>query len=282
MVTLSAVSTVNGCPATATTTVDVLVTPVAQVFATPLSGCPPLEVSFLNATAFASLYIWDFGDGNAFIGEQPVHSYTEPGVYTATLLALNPNGCSDSTTATITVHPRPEAAFTYFSDPTPEAFLPVQFENRSLGAIAYQWDLGDGTTSFLTNPAHTYSLGLSCVFVPTLVAFNAFGCTDTTRSTIDINYDLRIWAPNAFRPDGDGLNEEFVIVGVDLEPATVVLRIFNRWGELLHETKGREPRWDGRVKGELAKNDVYVWTLSARTKCGFEDVDRIGHVTLIR
>jgi len=282
VVTLSALSTVNGCPATATITVDVLVTPVAQVFATPVAGCSPLEVSFINATAFASLYIWTFGDGNAFIGPQPVHVYTEPGVYTASLLAINPNGCADSTTATITVYPRPEAAFAFVTEPSPEAVLPVQFENLSIGAIAYQWDFGDGMTSFLTNPAHTYSLGISCSFTPSLIAINGFGCPDTARSSIDVNYDLRIWAPNAFRPDGDGLNEEFVIVGADLEPASVVLRIFNRWGELLHETRGREPRWDGRVNGQLAKNDVYVWTLSARTKCGFEDVDRMGHVTLIR
>jgi gliding motility-associated-like protein len=282
VVSLSAISTLNGCPATATDTVLVLVTPDAQVTATPLSGCSPLEVTFLNTTTFASNFFWTFGDGNAFIGEQPQYVYTEPGVYTADLLATNSNGCADSASATITVHPRPDAAFTYVTDPSPEANLPVQFENASTGAIAYQWDLGDGTVSFLTNPMHTYALGLSCDFTPELVAFNGFGCTDTARSSINIAYDLRIWAPNAFRPDGDGLNEEFVIVGTDIEQSSIHLRIFNRWGELIHETKGREPRWDGRINGELAKNDVYVWMLSARTKCGFEDIDRMGHVTVIR
>ena len=115
-----------------------------------------------------------------------------------------------------------------------------------------------------------------------LIAYNRYGCMDTTSRALCIDRDIRIWAPNAFRPDGDGLNEEFVIQGADMESSTVHLMIFNRWGELIHETKGREPRWDGRINGAMAKNDVYVWKLSARLKCGWEDADFIGHVTLIR
>jgi gliding motility-associated-like protein len=180
------------------------------------------------------------------------------------------------------VRPRPDAAFTYTTEPGPDAQLPVQFENLSTGAVAYRWNLGDGTETFLAEPFHTYSLGQTCSFVPSLIAYNGFGCSDTTRSSIGIDYDTRIWAPNAFRPDGDGLNEEFVIVVEDIEQTSVHLRIFNRWGELIHETKGQQARWDGRINGELAKNDVYVWMLSARTKCGFEDIDRMGHVTVIR
>ncbi|MEX1132281.1 MAG: PKD domain-containing protein, partial [Flavobacteriales bacterium] len=281
-VSLTAISTTNGCPATVSNPVEVLLTPVATIEALPIAGCPPLEVVFNGASTAADLFIWTFGDGNAFIGPTPTHIYTESGTFTAQLLALNGNGCADSTLATITVYPKPEAAFTYTTEPTLEPILPVQFENRSIDAIAYQWELGDGTMTFLTNPFHTYSLGVSCSFTPMLIAYNQFGCVDTTRRNIGIGYDLRIWAPNAFRPDGDGLNEEFVIRGADIEPSSVHLMIFNRWGELIHETRGKEPRWDGRINGTMAKNDVYVWKLSARLKCGFEDEDFIGHVTLIR
>jgi gliding motility-associated-like protein len=93
---------------------------------------------------------------------------------------------------------------------------------------------------------------------------------------------MRIWAPNAFSPDNDGINDIFSIVTSDVATEKSRLAIFNRWGVLIHEDIGFNPSWDGYIDGKLAKNDLYVWKYSGREKCGEEEVNLTGHVVLIK
>jgi len=281
-VSLTAFSTLNGCPATVMHPVVVLATPAASVTAVPSEGCAPLIVNFDGSTTVGDLFVWDLGDGNAATGASHTHIYMDEGVYSVQVIASNLNGCSDTANAVITVFPLPIAAFSYEMEVSPEAILPVVFENQSIGAYGYQWYFGDGHSSTFTHPAHVYDLGNSCQYEPMLIATNEYGCKDTTVKVLWVPRDLRIWVPNAFSPDGNGLNEEFVIPGADWELSTVHLMIFDRWGELIHETKGATPRWDGRMNGKVVKNDVYVWKVKAQLKCGYEEVEYIGHVTVVR
>jgi len=281
-VALTAFSTTTGCPATVVHPVEVLITPVASITATPSQGCAPLWVQFGNGSTDAGFFIWDLGDGNTSSDSLPLHGYEGAGTYTAQVIASNFSGCADTTSVVITVFPVPVASFTYVMDTLPEPILPVAFENLSEGATGYQWAFGDGGTSTFVHPDHVYQIGGDCSYSPSLIAINQYNCRDTVVRILDVPRDLRIWAPNAFSPTDDGLNESFVIQGADIDLATATLSIFDRWGQLIHESKGPTPSWDGRVNGTLAKNDVYVWKLKARMSCGYDEMERIGHVTLVR
>jgi large repetitive protein len=98
------------------------------------------------------------------------------------------NGCSDTSgTETITVFPKPVAAFTAS---TSNACInsEVNFTNQSDSATGYQWQFGDGTVSTLTNPVHAYATPGNYTVMLTAMHVNAPGnvCTDTALTTLQV------------------------------------------------------------------------------------------------
>jgi gliding motility-associated-like protein len=280
-VSLSAISSANGCPATHTNIIEVITTPEINIFADTLAGCPPFMVNFFNETINAVNYYWNLGDGNSFVGDTLQHVFENSGTYEVEIIAVNSNSCTDTTSLEITVYPQPIADFTFTTFDLDYRF-DVNFQNQSENAIAYYWDFGDGNVSYNFNPGNDYRKDGDCFYEPTLTAYNVFGCTDQKSKTINIPFELRVWAPNTFTPDGNNLNEVFQVVTVDVEPEISVLQIFDRWGVMIHEDKGVNPTWDGRIYNELAPVDSYVWKYTTRVKCGFEEYKAIGHVTIVR
>ncbi|MCK4661406.1 MAG: PKD domain-containing protein [Bacteroidales bacterium] len=111
------------------------------------------EITFENQSVYATDYLWDFGDGQTSEDENPIHIYTENGMYSVLLVAYNI--CStDSVTMNINVVTceTVNASFTY-SNNNGE----VTFENLSVGATNYLWNFDDGQTSESENPIHIYS-----------------------------------------------------------------------------------------------------------------------------
>ncbi len=280
-VTLDAFSSLNGCPNSVTDTIQVITTPVAQISTEEAEGCPPFTAVLTNDSENAVNFFWDLGDGNFFVGDTLTHTFMETGDYEVEVIAINSNSCADTTSIEITVYPQPIADFEF------ETFdndfnLDVDFENLSQDAVAYEWTFGDGNDSYFTHPYHSYEKTGSCIYNPQLIAYNFFNCTDTMAKPIEIPLEMRIWAPNAFTPDNDGINDVFSIVTSDVATEDSRLAIFNRWGVLIHEDIGLYPSWDGYIDGKLAKNDLYVWKYFGREKCGEEEVNLTGHVVLIK
>jgi gliding motility-associated-like protein len=87
-----------------------------------------------------------------------------------------------------------------------------------------------------------------------------------------------LYIPNAFTPNGDGINETFVPKGDGIQ--TFKMLIYNRWGELLYETDDLQKGWDGTFKGVLSQQDVYIYKVSARG-LAYGLVEQEGTVTLI-
>ncbi len=118
------------------------------------SGCAPLTVDFSNFSSPIATIDWDFGDDNTSSQANPTHTYTEPGEYTVVQYANSDCGY-DTTTLNITVYPSPEVDFD-----NPENVCsgePIEFTNNSINTSGNFWDFGDGNTSTLNNPIHTYS-----------------------------------------------------------------------------------------------------------------------------
>ena len=130
----------------------------ADFEASPLSGIAPLEVAFTNKTTGDwSALEWDFGDGVTSTVANPAHTYDEPGVYTVMLKASGLGGADTVTRMNlIRVYAAVKADFEA-SPLSGIAPLEVAFTNKTTGDwSALEWDFGDGVTSTVANPAHTY------------------------------------------------------------------------------------------------------------------------------
>lgn len=133
--------------------------PIAAFVQDVTTGNAPLTVRFTNQSqGEITSFLWFFGDGSTSTERNPAHTYTRAGIYTITLQVTGPGGTSNvSRQITVTGINPPVASFTVdrVSGPAP---LTVQFTNRSTGNItAYNWDFGDGTTSTLISPSHTFT-----------------------------------------------------------------------------------------------------------------------------
>lgn len=102
-------------------------------------------------------------------------------------------------------------------------------------------------------------------------------CFDS--DTVEIDTCPLFFIPNAFTPDGDGLNEVFKVEGVGLNEFQ--LYIFNRWGQLIFESKDPEVGWDGTFKGNPVQVDVYVYKLIYKG-LGFAREQQVGKIALLR
>jgi large repetitive protein len=171
-VTLTGTSLINGCTSTISQVLNVSENPVAQFTPNPSSGCVSLAVQFNNTSTNAQYYTWNFGDGNTSGLFNPNHTYSQAGVYTVQMIAENVNGCSDTMTQVVTVHPLPVASFTSTYNCTDP--VGIQFTNTSAGAVGYSWNFGNGQTSTLNNPLATYATPGN--YNVSLTAVNQYGC----------------------------------------------------------------------------------------------------------
>lgn len=187
-VTLSA--NVLGCISNDTATVTVLPRPVPSFSAVPAQGCTPLTVNFTNNTVATpgNSYAWTFGNGNTSAiqnpGSETYIANLNDSIYTIELLVTGANGCMDSITQQVTVHPEPVAGFTMSSD-TVCALDNIIFTNTSVGLVVNAWNFGDATTSATTNPVHAYTS--AGAYTVTLVTTTAFGCADTITAQVVVD-----------------------------------------------------------------------------------------------
>jgi len=96
---------------------------------------------------------------------------------------------------------------------------------------------------------------------------------------------INVWLPNTFTPDGDGLNDFFGPVGVNLGANPYKMYIYNRWGELIYKTDDAVAKpWDGRATGktEIVANDVYVYLIEMDGGYGEKPQEYVGRVTVLR
>jgi gliding motility-associated-like protein len=97
--------------------------------------------------------------------------------------------------------------------------------------------------------------------------------------TMAVDPECEAFVPTAFSPDNNGSNDKACAYSACLED--IDFRIFNRWGELIFQSKEPGKCWDGIYRGAKANSGVYAWTLKAKRKSGTE-ISKKGNITLIR
>ncbi len=291
--------TVNdGCssPASDTATVTANPSSTGLINESDTTGCQPLTVNFNAVSDNGTTYTWDFGDGNVGTGSSVSYTYPLPGVYLVTMNVITLDGCITliANTNNITVNPLPNADFSVTPN-LPSVLSPtVELTDLStVTIVSWLWNFDDPSsivnTSTIQNPSHSFSaLGFYNV---SLIVMNQFGCFDTARYVVEFKDDFVFYAPNAFTPNGNGINDTFLPKGIGFDINTYHLLIFDRWGNLIfhnHDsTKGWDGRvhtsWDGRVLSgsDIAQIDVYVWKVDLKDNLGIVH-NYIGHVTIVK
>jgi gliding motility-associated-like protein len=152
-----------------------------------------------------------------------------------------------------------------------------KFEAATLPTFCrnYRWDLGDGTTSRESVVVHSY-LDLEEHMVHLKVVTYS-GCSG--EDSLLVIPPGHLYFPNAFTPDGDGINEMFGPAGKYIEEFK--MEIFDRWGQLVYSTEAIDQPWDGKVHGAQAMTGVYVYHFKAQGHL-FPAIEDFGHVTLLR
>lgn len=138
-----------------------------------------------------------------------------------------------------------------------------------------QWNFGDSEIGTETDSIHAYKT--SGWFYPKLTLKDTMGCVYDSSMQIYIQ-SLPFKIPNVFTPNGDGVNDFFQVVGNGIEEMEI--SIFNRWGNLVFESK--KASWDGRAtSGGLCKNDTYFYTIRFKQSGNPSQIIK-GQLSLIR
>ncbi len=250
-------------------------------------GCSPVSVLFNNFTSpFSQDYKieWDFGDGSIDTAFNPVHLYENEGFYTIKVKVISPNGCEmeNQFANLLEIRKGPFADFD-FSPQNPNILNPnISFVNKSEGADYYFWNFGTGEHSFDFEPQYTYpDTGWYNI---ELIATAENHCNDSIVKRIYISPELTLFFPNAFTPNGDGINDDFFPKGINQQYILDYnLTIWNRWGGLVFETKELGQRWRGSKNnsGSILPQGVYVYKYYFKNTRG-KIVKGNGFVTLIK
>jgi gliding motility-associated-like protein len=206
-------------------------------------------------------------------------SWDTAGVYVIGVTAYSSQEVCPSLTMydTVVVHPLPDATFTHGGVAC--AGDSVLFTATSSSySYSYAW----GPSSFFTGSTGTpsvYGTVLSSGYV-TLTVTDPYGCSATDSAYIEVPGCCRIWFPDAFTPNGDGLNDLFHPV-TEGHHRMQIFRVVNRWGNTVYETTTTENSgWDGTSHGTPQDMGVYFWYM--KFTCEGHTEEQRGTVTLVR
>ncbi|MBL7942566.1 MAG: gliding motility-associated C-terminal domain-containing protein [Flavobacteriales bacterium] len=256
-------------------------------------GCFPATIVFTN-TIDPALYnsaAWEFGDGATALNEvETQHTYADPGSYDVTLTIVSPAGCIYGLVSPgfITVHNHPEAAWSAEPQPTVIPETEITFENLSLGSVVESyWEFGYpepiGTSTDM-NPVYEFPQDAGGVYPIYLLVTDEHNCTDEVIGVVVINNLFQVYIPNSFTPNGDNINDVWMVHGSDLDPENFLIQVFNRWGDVVFESTDPGQAWTGENDlGEYFVPDgVYIWRCEISSLSTTEKKELTGTVTLFR
>jgi len=277
--------TSHGCIDTAIKTVTTHPIPTFKYKANSVSGCNPFTTSFHDSSTVPGgtivNWLWNFGDKSLTYNNDPTHTYVDEGEFFVSLMITTSYGCrmSDTLKYPIIVYPKPIAEFTVDPGVTTMYEPTIKITDESSGGTLWNWDLGDKTTSMDQDVKHTYAD--TGTFVITQIVMNQYGCRDTAIHEVRINGEPTIFIPNAFTPDGNGMNDIFLpkMFGV----REFSMTIYNRWGDLIFISNDSEIGWNGRVDGigEIVKDDTYIYKIYVRDLKGNPKIYK-GKLTVVK
>jgi gliding motility-associated-like protein len=189
-------------------------------------------------------------------------SFAESIFETKQIMHIVSNGfCSDTVSRSVELDNALKAGFQSADEVCPKK--EISFKNASSGSVvAYHWDFGDGTSSNLeTPPDHLFpDTWAGKTYAVSLSVKNNLGCYDTAVRQILKMQSCYLTVPNAFTPNGDGLNDYLYPLNA-FSATDLDFQVFNRYGQLVFETHDWTRKWDGTMSGVPQESGTYIWVL---------------------
>ncbi len=254
--------------------------PVAKFALNDTTICQGIQTIFSDSSIAVGSSItnwkWSFGDGTIDTAQNPKKTYSLPGIYTIKLLVTSAQGCvSDTGKLDINVYLQPVV------DAGPDLLiydstLVVMNPTVNSTALNFKWT------------PNTYFLTSDTMLRPTLLprfntlykltATGANGCTATDSIFIKVLKDIP-FVPNAFSPNGDGINDKWTIPSLSNYPNCRV-EVYNRYGQIVFfSPQGYTTPWDGTKNGTALPVGTYYYIIEPKDK-GYGKFS--GSVTLLR
>lgn len=161
----------------------------------------------------------------------------------------------------------------------PDAIAQFAVTSHSPGIASWFWEFGDGNTGTGKSPVHQYEN--EGKYDVTLTVVDSAGCRNvvTKNSFVEVTRFVNVIVPNAFSPNGDGINDYFNVQYRLIR--TFEIKIFDRWGNQVYQSQDVNFRWDGTVGGNPAPEGTYVYIVTGTTTTQ-DPVEVGGSFTLIR
>lgn len=231
-----------------------------------IKECEGDSIFLFANVPIAGEYVWETPNGEFLEGQiytHPNSTFADDGFYNITF--TDDYGCQVDSFLNIEILPSPIVNLGNDSMFCLENPFYISAGNH----IEYIWQNGATTGEFLVENYGTYIVEV----------INEFGCFAKDSISFSTNCSTELYIPNAFSPNEDGENDFFHAYGIEVVDFN--LKIFDRWGAFLFESNHIEQGWNGKFKGQLKENGVYVYSINATFLDG-TSIQKKGDVTLIR
>lgn len=282
------VSMTDNCESNSTSdNINITVNTVPQLnLAAHDEGCSPHAMKFTsNVLPAPASYTIRFGDGIdtsfASFNDTISHLYTDPGFYDVYMNILTTEGCLTDTIFEdlLQVHENPIASFYVSEDTVSDVFRQICFYDQSSNGDILEWVIDDSSHLSTDDITCYEGQGIGC-YNATLYTSNTLGCIDSLTRQVCIEEQSSLFVPSAFTPNDDSYNTCFRPIVRGSISGTYVLQIFDRWGNLIHESKSIDDCWDGRINSNPPVTGVYIYKLWYTDNQG-ELIKKIGHLTVL-
>jgi gliding motility-associated-like protein len=276
-VKLLAYSGGTSCVDSTIQTITVYPQPKAAFTVSASQLCYGQTVSFTDksytGSSAATTWAWNLADGDVSTVQNPVKQFNDSGLLTTSMYFYNADGCiSDTASQQLTVYPNPKLTLTH---------------NVTV--------LSGGTTTLV--PLYVYGNQLQYLWTPATYLSSDTSTMPKTVPSDDITYRLTLTAqggcsvsdtvfvkvlkgpevPNAFSPNGDGINDTWRIKYLESYPGATV-EVYNRYGQIVYRSVGYSVDWDGTYNGRPLPVATYYYIINPRN--GREVIT--GSVTIIK
>ncbi len=228
------------------------------------NDCVGSSVNFLDSSSIElgniSQWNWDFGDGSASSLQNPSKIFSSADTLNVKLFVLNAEGCSsDTISKQWTIYPYPQVKT------QPDTFVvignSVHLQPVYQGIdLHYLWS----PPSYLNSDTIPYPFAspmVSTSYQETITG--AGGCATRVETYVYVIQFLEI--PNAFSPNGDGINDTWVIKNIE-RYATASVQVFNRYGQPVFYSSGFYKPWDGTYNGKPLPVGTYYYIINPKNK----------------
>jgi len=232
--------------------------PVASFTIIADTACVNKPIQFSSTNTGIAIWNWNFGNGAGTNIPPFTKSYSNAGNYPVSLKVISMDGCGSAITSqSLSIYPNPLINAGPDKFITPTGNIQIDANNSTAGNFSYTWTPSLGLSSpTILNP-------IASPNITTEYMITAIDITNkcVANDKVIISVITGLYVPNAFTPNGDGLNDKWQIPGLAVHPNAEVT-VYNRYGAIVYKTKDYYNKpWDGKFNGAEQGTATFVYMI---------------------